>query len=328
MPASPAPPLSSLLERRLVIVTGKGGTGKTTVCAALALAAAQRGLRVLVAEVARSAQVPHLLDPNPPDVGYEAREVLPGIRAMRIDPFSALAEYIGLQLGLRNLVERFLRSAAFRQLMDASPGWRELITLGKIWHLERMRDGDRPRHDLIVVDAPATGHGVSFLEVPRVVLSAVRGGPLRHHTEAVEALLEDSARTTLLPVARAEELPARETAQLVDAVRARLSIPIDRVVVNAVHPAPFPPHLADLDERLARLPQGLPLGALPEPATLAACARYLRARHELNRGYVVQIARSTGLPLVCLPYLRDGLRGRADVEALGRKLLEEPRAAA
>jgi len=325
--AEPSAP-QSLLERRLVIVTGKGGTGKTTLSAALGLAAARSGRRALVVEMSRSAQVPRLLDPEAPEVDYEPVELAPDLWCMRIDPFAALAEYIGLQLGLRSLVERVLRSTAFRQLMDASPGWRQLITLGKIWHLEQMRDGQRPRFDLIVVDAPATGHGVSFLEVPRVVLSAVRTGPLRQHTERVEALLEDASRTLLLPVARAEELPARETAELVTAVRERLAIHVDRVVVNAVYGPPFPPELPDLDARLARLRPDLSLGALPAPAVLAACARYLRARHELNRGHMAEIARSTRLPLVCLPYLRDGLGGRAGLAQLGAPLLEPPRAAA
>jgi anion-transporting ArsA/GET3 family ATPase len=202
--------VSSLLDHRLVIVTGKGGTGKTTVSACLALAAAQRGQRVLVAEVARSPQVARLLDPSAPEVGYAARRVAPGICVMRIDPFAALAEYIGLQIGFQHMAERVLRSRGFRQLMEASPGWRELITLGKVWHLEQMQENGRPLYDLIVVDAPATGHGVALLEVPRLVVSAVSAGPLRHHTERVEALIEDASRTLLLPVARApRDRPAR-----------------------------------------------------------------------------------------------------------------------
>jgi len=328
LPTSPGCDGASLLDRRLVIVTGKGGTGKTTVSAALALAAARRGRRVLVVEVARGAQVARLLDPAPPEVGYAGHQLTPHIRVMHIDPYAALAEYIGLQVGFPGLVERVMRSAAFRQLMGASPGWRELITLGKVWHLEQMEERGRPLYDLIIVDAPATGHGVTFLDVPRVVVSAVRVGPLHLHTERVEALIEDKSRTVLLPVARAEELPARKTAQLVQRVRSELAIGVDRVVVNAVHGAPFPAPLVDLDEHLAQLPPDLDLGALPAPAKLTHCARYLRARHQLNRGYLAEIARTTGLPIVCLPYLRSGLRGSEDIEILAEELLEAPRGAA
>jgi anion-transporting ArsA/GET3 family ATPase len=321
-------PAPSLLQRRLVIVTGKGGTGKTTVAAALAVAAAQRGLRVLVAEVGSDSQVPRLIDPNAPAVGYEERAIAPRITAIRIDPYAALAEYLGLQIRVPGLVQRVVRNQAFHQLLQASPGWRELITLGKVWHLEQMRDARAPRYDRIVVDAPATGHGVTLLDVPRVVVSTVRAGPLRHHTERVEALLADPQRTLLLPVSLAEELPCRETASLVERVRSGLSVHVDRVIVNGVHDAPFPDTLADLPARLERLPESLAFEALPPPRALARCARYLHERHLLNRQYLGEIARSTRLPVVALPYLPDGVTGRDALSVLAAALVAEPRAEA
>jgi anion-transporting ArsA/GET3 family ATPase len=319
-------PLLPLLDRRLVVVTGKGGTGKTTVAAALGLAAAARGRRVLVAEVGIGEHVPALLasDPDPAPVGYAGRELRPGLVAMRIDPYQALAEYLGLQIGLRGLVRRVLENRAFRQLMDASPGWRELITLGKVWHLEQQRDErDRPRFDLLVVDAPATGHGLTFLDVPRVVGSAVRAGPLRKHAGLVEEMIRDARQTVLLPVALAEELPARETAELVGRVRGELGVAVDRVVVNAVAPDPFPAAVPDLDARLARLPAGLALPGTPAPPALAACAAHLRGRHLLNARWTAEIAKATGLPLVVLPQLGDGARSAASLAALGERLAAE-----
>jgi len=318
-------PLRPLLERRLVIVTGKGGTGKTTVAAALALAAARSGRRVLVAEVGPDEQLPARIAPGSPDSGYAGRELRPGLRSMRIDPFEALAEYLGLQLGAAGMVRRVLGAQAFRQLMNAAPGWRELITLGKVWHLEQREKDGRSLYDLIVVDAPATGHGVAFLSVPRVVVSALRAGPLRRHAQHVEELLEDPDRTLLLPVALAEELPARETAELVRRVRTEIGISIDRVVVNAVAPRPFPPEAGDLDQRLAALAPGLDLGRLPPAPALAACAGFLRARHELNRGHVEQIAAATSLPILELPYLAAGASAPASLERLADALLEAPR---
>lgn len=320
---SHSPELRSLLDRRLVIVTGKGGTGKTTVVAALAWAAAEAGLRVLVAETTRGEHVPRLLSADSRPVGYAGRELRPGLVAMRVDPFEALAEYLGLQIGAAGLVKLVVRNRGFRQLMGAAPGWRDLITLGKVWHIEQMRDADRPLYDLVVVDAPATGHGLTFLDVPRVVVSAIRAGPLRRHAGYVEAMVEDPERTLLLPVALAEELPTRETAELVERLRASHGIAVDRVVVNAIAPAPFPPALENLDEILARLPEQA-LGPLPDPAVLSACARTLRARHALNEHYTAEIAKLTGLPIVRLPYLTEGVHGPEDIAGLSRALVAPP----
>jgi len=316
----------SLLEHRLVIVTGKGGTGKTTVSAALALAAARAGLRVLIAEMGPDEQIPRLLDPRAPQAGYAGCAILPGLRAMRIDPFEALSEYLGLQLGVRAIVNVVVRNKAFRQLMTAAPGWRELITLGKIWHLAQLdsEDASGRRFDLIVVDAPATGHGVAFLDVPRVVVSAVRAGPLRTHTQRVEDMLEDPEQTLVLPVALAEELPARELAELTNRVRDEMGIPIDRVIVNAVVGPPFPDAIPDLDEALARLDGDLELGALPPPRVLARCAHYLRSRHELNRRFSAEIQQTTGLPIVELPRLPEGIQGPDQISSLMGALLANP----
>ncbi len=317
-----AEPMRSILDRRLVIVTGKGGTGKTTVTAALALAAAEAGRRVLAVEVGPDEQIPALLEAGSAPVGYSGRAIRPGLEVMRIEPFEALAEYLGIQIGVRSLVDLVVGNASFRQLLAAAPGWRELITLGKIWHLCQLELAPgRPRYETIVVDAPATGHGVSFLEAPHVVVSAVRAGPLRKQTERVEQMIQDSDHTLVLPVALAEELPARETAQLIARVRTEMGIEIDRVVVNAVMDAPFPDALANLDESLDRLEPGLPCDSLPDPATLAVCARYLLARHRLHARYLSEIRRITDLPCPTLPYLPEGVSGPAELELLSEALL-------
>jgi anion-transporting ArsA/GET3 family ATPase len=319
---------AALLDRRLVLVTGKGGTGKTTLAAAIARAAADRGLRVLAAELGRDAQLPRLLAPDPPrGDDYPEHAIAPRLHAIRIDPYEALAEYLGLEIGMRGLARRVLANRGFRQVMEASPGWRELIALGKVWHCEQMREGGRPRFDLIVVDAPATGHGVTFLDVPRVVISAVRTGPLRHHTEQVEALLRDRRRTLVLPVTLAEELPTRETSELVARVR-ELGLPIDRVVVNGLRARPVPEELGDLAAQLERLPDDVAEGALPRPEALAACVRHLSARHALGLRYTAEVAARTGLPIVPLPYLAEGIRGPEDVARLAAAALASPRAEA
>jgi hypothetical protein len=311
-----------------VIVTGKGGTGKTTVSAALALAGVRAGLRVLVVEVGRDECLPRLFHDRPrpgEPVGYAGRELLPGLRAMRIDPFEALAEYLGLQIGVQSLVDAGVRNAGFRQLMEASPGWRELITLGKIWHLQQQeRSPGQPLYDLMIVDAPATGHGVTFLDVPRVVRSAIRAGPLRRNSGLVEDMIRDQDHTLLLPVALGEELPARETATLVERARNEVGIAVDRVVLNAVAQNPVREAGADLCERLRALPEDLDLGGLPGPRTLADCTSHLLERHALNRRYAAEIVRDSDLPLVCLPYLPSGLEQSDDLATLADALVAAP----
>ena len=318
-------PTDSLFASRLVIVTGKGGTGKTTVAAALALAGAERGLRVVLAEVGREEQVPRLLSPGSAPVGYAGRELLPGLTAMRIDPFAALAEYLGLQMGGSLIADRVVANRGFRQLMTAAPGWRELITLGKVWHLEQMEERGHPAIDLIVVDAPATGHGLTFLDVPRLVATAISGGPLRRNAAEVERMLSDPQRTRLLPVALAEELPVRETRELVDRLHSKIGIAVDRIVVNAVEPPPLPESLCDLPEALEALGRaGRPATEHVRPQTLAACIRNRTSRRALHEHYIGELASSTGLPLVILPYRRGGIRGPDDLRALTGPLLGEP----
>lgn len=321
-------PTRSLLQRRLVVVTGKGGTGKTSVAAALALGGAERGLRVAVLETGREEHLPPLVEPGGAPVGYAGRMLRSGLHARRIDPYEALAEYLQVQLRVPGMVTRLLGNRSFRQLMDAAPGWRELITLGKVWHLEQAREEGRPVWDLIVVDAPATGHGLTFLDVPRVVVSAVRAGPLRRHASWVAAMVRDPERTLLLPVALPEELPARETAELVARVREHVGVPVDRVVVNAMPEPPFPATVPDLDARLARLRLDASDHGLPATPVLAACAAHLRSRFELARHYREAVGAWTGLPTRSLPLLAEGVSGPESLRRLAAALLDEPAEAA
>ena len=313
----------SILKRRIVIVTGKGGTGKSSVAASLAFAAAAQGLRVLVAEMGLGEQIPRLFQPQAKEVGYKGAEIHPGVQAMRIDPYEALAEYLSLQIGVGTLVRGVLRQAAFRQLMDASPGWRELITLGKVWHLEQMKEANkRPRFDLLIVDAPATGHGLALLDVPSVVISAVRSGPLRRHSEWVEALVRDPERSVLLPVALPEELPARETAELIEHLEREKLIAIDRIIVNAVPSNPIPGELGDIESDLEALLAHDKLPGLPSANTLVACVRHLRSRYQLAQHYLECIARWTGCNVIPLPFRPNGVNDVGDLAILANALMK------
>ncbi|MED5263036.1 MAG: ArsA family ATPase [Myxococcota bacterium] len=314
-------PVRSILERRVIVVSGKGGAGKTTVSAALALAARDAGDRVLLAEVLKDGPIVRNFEPEANPVDYAGRELRPGLTVMHIDPYEALSEYVRLQVGLPRALTSWLRSRSFEQLMDAAPGWRELVVLGKVWHLEQMRDEENRRSfDRIVIDAPASGHGLTFLDVPRVVVSALRGGPLRDEAARVEALVRDPDRTILVPVSLAEELAVQETAELVERVRADVGIHVEAAIANAVSSPPFAPPLKGLAEELEALPAREELGDVPAPGILAACARHLESRAQLHEHYRGELAKRTSLPVVALPLLPEGVRNAKDLQRLANIL--------
>ncbi len=313
----------ALLSRRLLIVTGKGGTGKTSVACALARLAAGRGIDTVLVESGESGGLAELA------VGVEGAaktgdgripvRIAPHLFFLRIEPEVSLAEYLELQLGARALVAFVLRNPGFRRLLGAAPGWRELITLGKLWHLETRRSGERPRFGLLVVDAPATGHGLSFLSAPRVVVETVRLGPLHRHSEAVQALLTDPARTLIVPVTLAEELPVRETLELLERVRA-LGLTPGPVIANALEQPPALPDPAGALAALARIPQPSGAPALCDPAALGAAVEHAVRRAELQREFLAELRAGAGVPVAELPYLDGGVSGPDDVALLAAAL--------
>ena len=309
-------PPRNLLDFRVVIVTGKGGAGKTTVAVTLAEAARRSGLRVLLAETGQTESAVHFLDgPGAAPVGHAGREVRPGLHLARLDPFESLSEYLRLQMKLGALVDRVVGTETFQQLLEAVPGWRELILLGKVWHLEqKQNDAGQPFYDLIIVDAPATGHGMTFLDVPRVVQQAVRAGPLTKHAGWVEALIHDRDRTLLLPVTLPEELPVQETCELVERAGEQIDIGVDRIVVNAL---PARVH-APLKEAVAAHPKKPKLRALPPIETLREFLAGAEARADAAHAQRAEVSARCTLPVVDLPIRTD----HAETEAPDAEMLE------
>jgi anion-transporting ArsA/GET3 family ATPase len=278
----PSPDVKGLLGHRLIVVTGKGGVGKTTVAAAIGLEAARRGRRTIVAEVARRTDVAGALTGGPAGGGALETELAPGLFHISVDPELALEEYLRDQLpppaaGL------LARSRVFGLLAAATPGLRELLTVGKLWELaqlDRRTPGASP-YDLVIVDAPATGHGVAVLSAPQAFADAAHTGPVARQARTIHATLSDPDITALVAVARADELAVTETLALQHALRERLDAELDAIVVNALEPDRFTPAEA---RRLS--------GHAAHPAVERALAAHARARRQ--RAQLGRLTRASG----------------------------------
>jgi anion-transporting ArsA/GET3 family ATPase len=302
-----------LLSRRLAVVTGKGGVGKSSLSAALALLAARRGKRVLVCEVNAQERIAELLGGRAG--GARVREVRPGIHAVNVTPAEALREY-GLRiLKFQAIYEAVFDNRVVRHFLRFVPSFAELVMLGKILDEARSEERGRPRWDLVVVDAPATGHAVQLLRIPQALLDAVPAGPLRSDAEWMRALLLDPARAGVLLVTLPEELPVTETIELEREIRGVLGMDRAGLVVNGMPDGGFGASEAGLLERLAEA---------PAPAGPAARAAFLSARRRsAAERAVARLRDSVSLPGAVLPLLPSPAWGPAEVERLAAALASE-----
>jgi arsenite/tail-anchored protein-transporting ATPase len=231
------PPRLPLVSQRLVVVTGKGGVGKTTVTAALARAAAHAGRRVLAVEVG-TGRLGALLGVE--KLASEPTRVEAGLAAVRIVPETALGDFVHGVLRFRILSRRLLESTSFQVLAAAAPGLPEFLVLHRLHGWVTARRLGRPVYDLVVVDAPASGHSLPLLAAPRTLGTLARLGPIGELLRAIEALLRDAGQTLVCVVTTPEELAVRETVELCRELAA-MKLPVAPPIVNAVPLRRFTP---------------------------------------------------------------------------------------
>ena len=308
--------MSSLLDKRLIVVTGKGGVGKTTVAAALGLAAARSGKRTIVAEVSEQERLSGLFGRRA--LGHREGKLADGLHGISIDPDRAKEEWLRYQLKSSALAGLLGGSRIFHYLTAAAPGVDELVTIGKVWdlaQLERRVGGTRP-YDLAIVDSPATGHGVALLRAPRTYAQIARVGPIAKQARSIHNFLADSRTTGVLAVALPEEMPVNETIDLRAGLSSDMGMDIHTTVVNAVLPDRFKgreaKRLASLDGRLSAAARGAVATALSE-----------HGRASEQREQIERLRREGGAPLVSLPFLFEPDLGPAEVRQLSERLESE-----
>jgi anion-transporting ArsA/GET3 family ATPase len=312
---------AQLLDRRLLFVTGKGGVGKTSIAAALALLASTQGKRTLACEVDAKGNLADFFEAEP-NV-FKPQELSPGLFAMAMNTEESLREYLKLQLKIPLLarIGPFARSLDF--VANAAPGVKEILTIGKlVWEVRE------EHYDLIVVDASATGHIVGQLAAPQAINELVKVGRIRDQTRWMVDLLSDPATTGAVIVATPEEMPVTETLELVERIRTETEVDLAGVIVNKVLPELFGRgeeetfHQLREPELVGALSQAV--GASIEPvldaAELAVTLRRTRTEH-ITR---LRTEMPTNISLLYVPYLftrTHGVRATRNLaEALSAEL--------
>ncbi len=310
---SPPPPVpGALSSKRFLIVTGKGGVGKTTVCAAEALALAQRGKRVLICMCNAKERISTMFGSEL--VGPDVTPVAQNIWAVNIDPTRALEEYGAMMLHSRALYKLLFDNRYVRTFFRAVPGMQEWTMLGKAWwHTTEVREDGSSQYDVVILDAPATGHGLDMLRVPKVILDVVPPGLLRRDAERAWKLFQDETLCAVVLVTLPEEMPTTETIELARALQHELKLPIGKIVVNCVLPPLF-----SREERAVL--EALPNEVATTPADAAVMAGRNRAlRERVQAVSLARLSKELPVPPSFLPQLfEDAAHPRAIKELAKR----------
>jgi anion-transporting ArsA/GET3 family ATPase len=304
--------MHSVLDRKLLVVTGKGGVGKTTVAAALGLLAASAGRRTIVVELGQESRLPRLFGLAAAAPGLETR-LQERLSSISIDPDRALLEWLQA-LGGRVSGRVLASSGTFQYFAAAAPGAKELVAMVKIWQLTR-EQGRRNRgggYDLVVLDAPATGHALGMLSSPHTFGAIARVGPIAGQTRQVQELLESPSRSGYLAVALATEMAVTEALELDDALGTRLGRSLSAVVVNALLPRRFT--AAEL-RRIAPLADGS--REVTASAAQAAIAVHERARFQHNQ---LARLRRRSFDVVGVPFVWGARLDLAAVTGIAKRL--------
>ena len=263
---------------------------------ALGLRAAAEGKRTIVCEVSSQENASRMFEHT--EVGFHEVEMEENLWSISIDPDESMREYVLLQLKVRAMRDMLFRSRIFNYLAAATPGLKELVTIGKIWELAQL---DRKvksgrKYDLVIVDAPATGHGIGFLQTPRTFAAIARVGPIHSQAQQLDRLITDREHTGVAIVALPEEMPVNESATLERDLLDDVGVAVDRVYMNGLYPERFSGEEA---EQLAGLAGESDDGLWA--AARAGLSEHNRARSQ--RAQLARLRRRVEAPVKTLPFL-------------------------
>jgi anion-transporting ArsA/GET3 family ATPase len=304
--------MSQLLDKRLIVVTGKGGVGKSTVSLALGMAAAKSGRRTIVCEVASQETASRVF--NRGEIGFNEVEMAKNLYAISIDPDESMREYVLLQLKVKAMRDALFRSKIFNYLAAATPGLKELVTIGKIWELSQGDDRKVKKgrtYDTVVVDAPATGHGVGFLQTPRTFASIARVGPIHSQAQEMDRFLTDRENTGVAIVSLPEEMPVNESQGLEKTLVEEVGVSVDQVYMNGLYPERFDSgEERDIEKALGKA-EGSARAAL-------RAALSERRRSESQREQLARLKQGVKAPVKTLPFIFKPQIEPADLERMAQ----------
>jgi len=289
--------MPAFAPRRFLFITGKGGVGKTTVTAALARSLSARGLRVLVTVCGAKERLSTLL--GAPPLSSAISQLAPNIWGVQLVSEVALREYGMMKLKNRVVVDAIFDSKYVAGFLSGTPGMKEWSLLGKAWFHATEEENGRPRFDVVLFDAPATGHGLDMLRVPKVIVEIAPPGVLRSDAERAWEMFKDPARSGVVVVTLPEEMPTNESLELCAALRTELTLPISEIVVNSLLPPLFSSAEASALEQLGAQAHDTPAGAVLDSGVRRA------TRERIQNESLTRLA-ALGVPLRKLELLTEG----------------------
>ncbi len=289
----------NIFQKRLLFVIGKGGVGKTTISVAIALAAERVNKKVLLVELGDSDRIGNIFGKT--TLSHKPEKIHTSIWGVRANPRAELESYIHMHISIKFIANRITNSKLFDHLSDATPGLKEAMTLGRIWRWEQKKNAsNKPLFDLIIVDAPATGHGLSLLRVPKTLIDMIRMGPIVEQTRIVLKLLQDKQKTGVIIVTLPEELPVNEACEFFKAVKEKLEMHVILTVLNCMYPNFFSPEEV---KQVNSLLDDYLKNQNPLMTTLLKSAMAEVIRYNLQQFYYEDLQKQISEPIIKIPFL-------------------------